>query len=123
MSSASGSGVPVAIDVLGNDGLPAGQEIRIVAVTLPFKGKLVFNPDGTITYTPNMGFVGFDDFTYTIGNDRGGTSKATVVVEVQPASVTESYANGYGYRRRPACSRLRDTQCHYGVHTAGYPDG
>ncbi|HRX72867.1 MAG TPA: DUF2341 domain-containing protein [Hyphomonas sp.] len=94
------AGVPVAIDVLGNDGLPAGQEIRIVAVTLPFKGKLVFNPDGTITYTPNMGFVGFDDFTYTIGNDRGGTSKATVVVEVQPASVTESYANGYGYRRR-----------------------
>jgi hypothetical protein len=92
--------VPVAIDVLGNDGLPAGQEIRIVAVTLPFKGKLVFNPDGTITYTPGTGFVGFDDFTYTIGNDRGGTARARVTIEVTPAVEANVYANGYSYRRR-----------------------
>ena len=94
------AGVPVTIDVLGNDGLPAGQEIRIVAVTLPFKGKLVFNPDGTITYTPDTGFVGFDDFTYTIGNGLGGTAKATVTIEVTPAVEANTYANGYSYRRR-----------------------
>lgn len=94
------AGVPVTIDVLGNDGLPAGQEIRIVAVTLPFKGKLVFNLDGTITYTPDTGFVGFDDFTYTIGNDRGGTARARVTIEVTPAVEASTYANGYSYRRR-----------------------
>ena len=94
--------VPVTIDVLGNDQLPAGQQIRIVAVTLPFKGKLVFNPDGTITYTPNTGFIGFDDFTYTIGNGLGGIAKATVAIDVMPPSIADVYANGYAYRRRLA---------------------
>lgn len=94
------AGMPAVIDVLGNDGLPVGQEIRIVAVTLPFKGKIVFNLDGTITYTPNMGFVGFDDFTYTIGNGLGGTAKATVTIEVTPAVEASVYVNGYSYRRR-----------------------
>ena len=93
------AGVPVTIDVLANDDLPAGQEIGIVAVTLPYRGKLTFNPDKTITYTPNPGFVGIDDFTYTISNGKGGTAKARVTVEVTAATVA-TYANGYGYRRR-----------------------
>ena len=59
------AGAPVTVDVLANDGLPAEQSITIVAVTLPFKGQLTFNPDKTIIYTPNAGFVGTDDFTYT----------------------------------------------------------
>lgn len=94
------AGVPVTIDVLANDDLPADQQNRIVAVTLPFKGKIAFNPDGTITYTPNAGFTGFDDFTYTVGNGEGGTSKAIVTIEVTSATVANSYPNGYGYRRR-----------------------
>lgn len=99
---ATEAGVPVTIDILGNDELPAGQEIRIVAMTLPFRGKLAFNPDKTITYTPNTGFVGIDDFTYTIGNGLGGTAKATVAIDVMPSSITDVYANGYAYRRRLA---------------------
>ena len=94
------AGVPVTIDVLANDELPEGQQIAIVAVTLPFKGKLDFNPDKTLTYTPNAGFVGTDDFTYTIGNGKGGTAKANVTIEVTPASTVATYANGYRYRRR-----------------------
>jgi hypothetical protein len=94
--------LPVTIDVLANDALPAGQQISIVAVTLPFKGKLAFNPDKTITYTPNPGFVGIDDFTYTIGNGQGGTAKAKVTVDVTPASIAAVYANGYACRRRLA---------------------
>jgi hypothetical protein len=94
------AGLPVTIDVLANDVLPAGQQIAIVAVTLPFKGNLAFKPDKTITYTPNSGFVGIDDFTYTIGNGQGGTAKAKVTVDVSPASTAAVYANGYAYRRR-----------------------
>ena len=64
----------------------------IVAVTLPFKGRLTFNPDKTIIYIPNAGFVGTDDFTYTIGNGKGDTSKATVTVDVMAASSVDVYA-------------------------------
>ena len=95
------AGVPVTIDVLANDELPEGQQIGIIAVTLPFKGKLDFNPDKTITYTPNAGFVGTDDFTYTIGNGKGGNAKATVTIAVTPSTGSaDTFANGYGYRRR-----------------------
>ncbi|MEO1203653.1 MAG: DUF2341 domain-containing protein, partial [Pseudomonadota bacterium] len=94
------AGAPVTVDVLANDILPAEQPSMIVAVTLPFKGQLTFNPDKTIIYTPNAGFVGTDDFTYTIGNGQGGTSKATVTVEVTAASSVDVYPNGYAHRRR-----------------------
>ena len=94
------AGLPVTIDVLANDTLPVGQEVAIVAVTLPYRGKLAFNPDKTITYTPNAGFVGIDDFTYTISNGKTGTSKATVTVEVRLPTVENVYANGYARRRR-----------------------
>jgi hypothetical protein len=94
------AGQPVTLDVLANDSLPEGQAVGIIAVTLPFKGKLAFNANKTITYTPNAGFVGTDDFTYTIGNGQGGTAKATVMIEVTPASSANVYANGYAYRRR-----------------------
>lgn len=96
------AGQPVTLDVLANDSLPEGQTVGIIAVTLPFKGKLAFNPDQTITYTPNAGFVGTDDFTYTIGNGKGGTAKAAVTIEVTPTSSADVYANGYAYRRRIA---------------------
>ncbi len=94
------AGQPVTIDVLANDTLPAGQQVAIVAVTLPFRGKLAFNPDKTIIYTPNPGFVGIDDFTYTISNGKGGTAKAKVTIEVTTATIVDTYANGYGHRRR-----------------------
>jgi len=83
------AGVPVIIDVLANDTLPAGQNVGIIAVSLPFRGKLDFNPDKTITYTPNIDFVGTDDFTYTIGNGQGGTAKATVTIAVTAAQPNE----------------------------------
>lgn len=94
------AGQPVTIDVLANDSLPADQEINIIALTLPYRGTLVFNADKTITYTPNAGFVGIDDFAYTIGNGKGDTSKATVTVEVTAPAEASSYVNGYAYRRR-----------------------
>ncbi len=96
------AGAPVTIDVLANDTLPAERSTMIVAVTLPFKGRLTFNPDKTIIYIPNAGFVGTDDFTYTIGSGKGDTSKATVTVEVMAASSVDVYANGYAHRRRLA---------------------
>lgn len=94
------AGQPVTIDVLANDSLPAGQQTTIIALTLPYKGQLAVNPDKTLTYTPNAGFVGIDDFTYTIGNRKGAASTATVTVEVTAAAEASLFSNGYRYRRR-----------------------
>ena len=101
------AGVPVVIDVLANDLLPDGQQISLIAVTLPFRGRLTFNPDKTLTYTPNPGFVGTDDFSYTIGNGQGGTAKAKVTIEVTTATVVDTYANGYGIVGASSCRRRR----------------
>ena len=79
-------GVPVTIDILANDSDPDGDPLTLVALTMPFHGHLAVNADQSITYTPNAGFIGVDDFTYTIDDGRGGRSSAVVVIEVVEAA-------------------------------------
>jgi len=75
---------PVIISVLGNDSDPDGDTLSIVAgsVSDPPNGSAVDNGDGTITYTPDPAYVGFDSFAYTVTDGKGGTDTATVTVEV-----------------------------------------
>ena len=70
---------PVTIKVLAND-TPNGATTPNV-VTTPLNGTAVVNPDGTIEYTPNTGFVGTDRLVYTLCN-AGGCATATVNIEV-----------------------------------------
>ena len=70
---------PVTINVLAND-TPNGATTPNV-VTTPLNGTAVVNPDGTIEYTPNTGFVGTDRLVYTLCN-AGGCATATVNIEV-----------------------------------------
>jgi len=70
---------PVTINVLAND-TPNGATTPNV-VTAPLNGTAVVNPDGTIEYTPNTGFVGSDRLVYTLCN-AGGCATATVNIEV-----------------------------------------
>ena len=46
-------------------------------------GTVIYNNDGTFTYTPTGVYVGSDSFTYTIKDGDGDTSTATVTVSVQ----------------------------------------
>ena len=50
--------------VLINDRDVDGNPISAVLVTAPINGRLVLNADGSFTYTPNVGYVGSDSFTY-----------------------------------------------------------
>ena len=70
---------PVTINVLAND-TPNGATTPNV-VTAPQNGTAVVNPDGTIEYTPNTGFVGTDRLVYTLCN-ASGCATATVSIEV-----------------------------------------
>lgn len=83
--SASAIGnLTTTIPVLGNDSDPESDSISVVSVTQPANGTAIINADSSIDYTPNTGYVGTDLFTYTLSDDNGGSSTATVTVDVLP---------------------------------------
>jgi hypothetical protein len=75
-TAATGEGKSTVISVLGNDSAdvpvvpgdfsdvnpePAASASPIVSIyTQPANGTAVVNSDGTVTYTPNAGFIGKD---------------------------------------------------------------
>ena len=73
---------PVVIDVLANDNDPDGDPMTIVATT-PAASGAVFIIGGKLTYVPAAGFIGKDQFTYTISDGHGGTSVGQVDVHVK----------------------------------------
>jgi VCBS repeat-containing protein/CshA-type fibril repeat protein len=79
-------GAPVTIAVLANDTAPDHDPLTVTSVTPPAHGSVVINADGSITYTPATGFSGSDTFSYTISDGNGGTSSATVSVDVGPVT-------------------------------------
>src|SRR5206468_1077947 len=45
-------------------------------------GIVAINADGTLTFTPELGFVGATTIAYTVSDGRGGVTNATLVVRV-----------------------------------------
>lgn len=73
-------GATSALYVMQNDRDPDGDELSITEVTQPTHGTVSFNAStGLVEYTLNTGYVGEDEFTYTITDGRE-TSTATVYV-------------------------------------------
>jgi|GEM_PF-6914844 len=72
----------LTMDVLANDSDPDGDHLTVVVVTQAAHGKVSINHDNTISYTPDVNFSGSDTFTYEISDGEGGTSTATVRIEV-----------------------------------------
>ncbi|GIW78482.1 MAG: hypothetical protein KatS3mg105_0289 [Gemmatales bacterium] len=70
--------VTVANGVLQNDVDPNLDPITATKLTDPANGTLTFNSDGSFTYTPNPGFVGFDSFTYAASDGTYSSNTATV---------------------------------------------
>ena len=88
----------VVVDVLGNDSDPEGDPLTVTDTTEPANGSVEINGDGTVTYTPNTGFIGTDSFEYTVTDGQGNLSTATVTVTVadpadnQPAMLVDDAA-------------------------------
>jgi hypothetical protein len=92
---------PVTVNIKGNDSDPNGNN-TIGTPTIfinPTNGVAVINPDGTLTYTPNNGFIGNDTLTYVVC-DNGTPSlcdTALVVVVINgvipnhPPVATDDY--------------------------------
>lgn len=76
------------LNVLGNDSAGAGDtdQLTITAVSAASQGgSVTIAPNGqSLIYTPILGTIGTETFTYTV-RDRGGlTDTATVTLELQP---------------------------------------
>ncbi len=72
----------VTIQVLDNDSDPDGGTLAIDSVTQGANGSVVINADNTVTFSPDAGFEGTETFTYTVADDDGDSTTATVSVAV-----------------------------------------
>ncbi len=91
-----GADAIVNIDVLKNDIVGSKGPISILKVTQPTNGQAIIvpasatQPRDMVRYVANTSAVGFtDQFTYTIIDQRGLTSTATVSVVVGDASAND----------------------------------
>jgi len=94
-----------AADLLANDSDPDGDALTVIAVADGEHNAVTLNADGTITYLPDAGFTGADEFSYTVSDGKGGTdtAKATVDVAAPPPPPSSSDAFDLGGPRRYGC--------------------
>ncbi len=85
----------VTVDLTSNDSDPENDTLTVLQTNYPSNGSTVNYHDGTVTYTPDSGFTGTDNFDYLVtdisgtthfwgldgaydGNDSIGSSSASV---------------------------------------------
>jgi len=86
---------PFTFDVRTNDTDADSDPLTVTIVTDVEHGTLVQNPNGTLTYTPELGFVGEVSFTYTVSDGAATTDPVTVTFQVSnlpPTATGESYS-------------------------------
>ncbi len=86
-SDATDKNVSTKTSVLSNDSDADGDSLSITSVTNPPHGAATINADGTVTYKPDLNFVGTDNYQYTISDGRGGTDTATGTIVVRDVLV------------------------------------
>ncbi|MEW6428511.1 MAG: Ig-like domain-containing protein [Thermodesulfobacteriota bacterium] len=75
-----------AASVLANDRDVEGDALTAVLVTDVGNGVLVFNPDGTFTYTHDGGETASDSFTYKANDGQDDSDPVTVSITVTPVN-------------------------------------
>ncbi len=88
----------VTASVAGNDSDPDSDALTFSKRTNPANGTLVFQSNGTYTYTPDTDFNGSDRFTYQVRDADGTSSIATVHVTVNPINDAPVVASAIGNR-------------------------
>ena len=71
----------------GDDFDSDGDPINVVAETIfTAHGTVVIQSNGDFTYTPDSGYAGMDDFTYTLQDDQGGSDIGSVSITLNSTS-------------------------------------
>jgi MYXO-CTERM domain-containing protein len=76
------------LTVLANDtALPdVGETLRITATTAATQGTVTIGANGlNVSYRPNVGYTGPDEFQYTVSDGNGGSATALVTIDVAVA--------------------------------------
>ncbi len=102
VTARSGASVPVQVTV--NDYDPDGEAIAVSSVGVPGHGSVDIGTATTIVYTPEPGYVGIDEFEYTIVDGDGTPASASVIIELlapgstnkAPVGVPDSAETGAG---------------------------
>ncbi|MGQ0619411.1 MAG: Ig-like domain-containing protein [Panacagrimonas sp.] len=68
--------------VLDNDSDPDGDTLGTVLAAGPANGTLALAPNGSFVYTPAVGFIGNDSFTYNASDGVAQSNLATVSIRV-----------------------------------------
>ena len=102
VTARSGASVPVQVTV--NDYDPDGEAIAVSSVGVPGHGSVDIGTATTVVYTPEPGYVGIDEFDYTIVDGNGTTASASVIIELlapgstnkPPVGVADAVETGPG---------------------------
>jgi len=85
--------------VLANDSDPDGDGITAVNDSNPVHGVLIFEEDGSFSYTPETDFVGTDSFSYRAFDSEDYSNTATVTIDITsqnqnnpPVAQNDSYS-------------------------------
>lgn len=78
----------ITIDVLDNDSDIDGDSLTIALTTGPENG-IAEVVDNRVFFTPNEGFAGRDQLTYTVSDGSGGSAIAVLTLEVEPPENVE----------------------------------
>ncbi|MAE62189.1 MAG: hypothetical protein CMJ49_12645 [Planctomycetaceae bacterium] len=72
----------------------AADTLNAAVLTDPLFGQLALNPDGTFTYTPDLGFTGDDEFYFTVTDAAGTLDTALAAINVDaPNRLPEGFAD------------------------------
>ena len=88
--------MPVEINVTANDYDVDGtiDPTTVTIVDNPSNGAIEVNSFTGVVYTPNPGYYGFDNFTYTVNDNEGLTSNvATVTIQINFVCSDEVWVN------------------------------
>lgn len=78
--------IAAAASVLLNDSDVDGDALQALLGVGPEHGTLVFNPDGSFTYTPDENYHGPDAFTYQVSDGTESSDLAVVEILVRPVN-------------------------------------
>lgn len=82
-----------SVDVLVGDSDVEGDALSVSSVTDGDHGTVVDNGDGTVTYTPDADYAGFDSFTYTVCDDHATTPASSAGCDTATVTVTVTAVN------------------------------
>jgi gliding motility-associated-like protein len=84
---------PVSGNVMTNDRGLCDPPVTVTSSTAAQHGSVVIAPNGSATYTPAPGYIGNDFFTYTLTDNNGDVSTATVFITVTPVNQPPNTVN------------------------------